>query len=79
MYLHNVSSRAGLPADLLLGSYEERLALGCSQVQLGFRYESRDQRFTIYIMQLSNCSALCLPADQKMYVLLLLVVRGVFF
>uniref|UniRef100_A0A3B4ZCH7 WW and C2 domain containing 1 n=1 Tax=Seriola lalandi dorsalis TaxID=1841481 RepID=A0A3B4ZCH7_SERLL len=60
--------RPGLPADLLLGSYEERLALGCSQVQLGFRYESRDQRFTVYVMQLSNCSALCLPADQKMYV-----------
>ncbi|TKS83304.1 Protein KIBRA WW domain-containing protein 1 [Collichthys lucidus] len=60
--------RPGLPADLLLGSYEERLAPGCSQVQLGFRYESRDQRFTIYVVQLSNCSALCLPADQKVYV-----------
>ncbi|XP_074527725.1 protein KIBRA [Halichoeres trimaculatus] len=60
--------RPGLPADLLLGSYEERLALGCSQVQLGFRFESRDQRFTISVMQLSNCSALCLSADQKMYV-----------
>ncbi|KAL7389860.1 hypothetical protein ABVT39_011192 [Epinephelus coioides] len=60
--------RPGLPADLLLSSYEERLALGCSQVQLGFRYESRDQRFTIYVMQLSNCSTLCLPADQKIYV-----------
>ncbi|XP_040907154.1 protein KIBRA [Toxotes jaculatrix] len=60
--------RPGLPADLLLGSYEERLALGCSQVQLGFRYESRDQRFTIYVTQLSNCSALCSPADQKIYV-----------
>nr|XP_046265711.1 protein KIBRA [Scatophagus argus] len=59
--------RSGLPADLL-SSYDERLVLGCSQVQLGFRYESRDQRFTIYVMQLSNCSALCLPADQKMYV-----------
>uniref|UniRef100_A0AAQ5XAZ4 Protein kibra n=1 Tax=Amphiprion ocellaris TaxID=80972 RepID=A0AAQ5XAZ4_AMPOC len=60
--------RPGLPADLLLGSYEERLASGCSQVQLGFRYESRDQRFTVYVMQLSNCSALCLPTDHKMYV-----------
>ncbi|XP_047463285.1 protein KIBRA [Mugil cephalus] len=60
--------RPGLPADLLLGSCEERLVPGCSQVQLGFRYESRDQRFTVYVMQLSNCSALCLPADQKMYV-----------
>ncbi|XP_067464988.1 protein KIBRA [Thunnus thynnus] len=60
--------KPGLPADLLLGSDEERLVLGCSQVQLGFRYESRDQRFTVYIMQLSNCSALCLPADQKVYV-----------
>uniref|UniRef100_A0A7N9ALZ1 WW and C2 domain containing 1 n=1 Tax=Mastacembelus armatus TaxID=205130 RepID=A0A7N9ALZ1_9TELE len=61
-------SRPGLPADLLLGSDEERLALGCSQVQLSFRYESRDQRFTVYVMQLSNCNALCLPADQKMHV-----------
>lgn len=60
--------RPGLPTDLLLGSYEERLASGCSQVQLGFRYETREQRFTISIMQLSNCSALCLLADQKMYV-----------
>ncbi|XP_068600281.1 protein KIBRA [Brachionichthys hirsutus] len=60
--------RPGLPADLLPGSYEERLALGCSQVQLGFRYEPRDQRFAISILQLSNCSALCLPADRRMYV-----------
>ncbi|XP_034405745.1 protein KIBRA [Cyclopterus lumpus] len=60
--------RPGLPTDLLLSADEERLALCCSQVQLGFRYESRDHRFTIYVMQLSNCSALCLPADQKMYV-----------
>ncbi|KAM8835559.1 protein KIBRA isoform 2-T2 [Synchiropus picturatus] len=59
--------RQGLPADLL-ASYEDRLASGCSQVQLGFRYESRDQRFTIFIMQLTNCGALCLPADQKMYI-----------
>uniref|UniRef100_A0A8C6VVV6 WW and C2 domain containing 1 n=1 Tax=Nothobranchius furzeri TaxID=105023 RepID=A0A8C6VVV6_NOTFU len=68
LFVFIVSSRPGLPADLLLSSYEERLTSGCSQVQLGFRYESRDQRFTVYIMQLSNCSALCLPADQKMYV-----------
>ncbi|KAM3869074.1 protein KIBRA [Diretmus argenteus] len=60
--------RLGLhPAELLLGSYEERSPLGCSQVQLGLRYEPRDQRFTIHVLQLSNCSALCLPADQKMY------------
>uniref|UniRef100_A0A1A7X2B8 WW and C2 domain containing 1 n=2 Tax=Iconisemion striatum TaxID=60296 RepID=A0A1A7X2B8_9TELE len=65
--------RPGLPADLLSSSYQERLASGCSQVQLGFRYESRDQRFTIYIMQLSNCSALCLPADQKMYIRLVVL------
>ncbi|XP_029924732.1 LOW QUALITY PROTEIN: protein KIBRA [Myripristis murdjan] len=58
--------RLGHPAELLLGSYEERVT-GCSQVQLGLRYEPRDQRFTIYVMRLLNCSALCLPADHKMY------------
>uniref|UniRef100_A0A3Q0ST20 WW and C2 domain containing 1 n=1 Tax=Amphilophus citrinellus TaxID=61819 RepID=A0A3Q0ST20_AMPCI len=56
---------SGLPADLLLSSYEDRLAPGCPQVQLGFRYESRDQRFTVYVMQLSNCNVLCLPTGQK--------------
>ncbi|XP_008426659.1 protein KIBRA [Poecilia reticulata] len=60
--------KPGLPTELLLSSYEDRSASGCSQVQLGFRYESRDQRFIVYIMQLSNCSALFLPADQKMHV-----------
>ncbi|XP_058482569.1 protein KIBRA [Solea solea] len=61
-------SRPLLPADLLLSSYANRLAPVCSQVQLGFRYELRDQRFTIYVMQLLNCSALCLPADQHIHV-----------
>ncbi|XP_075878521.1 protein KIBRA isoform X3 [Nelusetta ayraudi] len=60
--------RSGLPADLLLTSYDERLALACPQVQLAFRYESREQRFTVCIVQLFNCGALCLPADQRIYV-----------
>lgn len=55
--------RSGLPSD-----FEDRLALGCPRVQIGLRYESKDQRFTVFITQLSNCSALCLPLDQKMYV-----------
>ncbi|XP_061596583.1 protein KIBRA [Cololabis saira] len=58
--------KPGLPPDL--SSYEEKLSSGCSQVQLGFCYESRDQRFTIYVMQLSNCSTLCLSAEQKIHV-----------
>lgn len=59
-------ARPGLPADLLAGSYEGHVATGCPQVQLGFRHESREKRFTIYVMQLSNCSAPCLQADQKL-------------
>lgn len=60
--------RPGLPADLLLTSYDERLALACPQVHLAFRYESREQRFTVGILQLFNCGTLCLPADQRIYV-----------
>lgn len=63
---HGAPCRSGLPADLLLTSYDERLALACPQVQLAFRYESREQRFTVCIVQLFNCGALCLPADQRM-------------
>lgn len=65
---HGAPCRSGLPADLLLTSYDERLALACPQVQLAFRYESREQRFTVCIVQLFNCGALCLPADQRIYV-----------
>uniref|UniRef100_A0A8C7YSI6 WW and C2 domain containing 1 n=1 Tax=Oryzias sinensis TaxID=183150 RepID=A0A8C7YSI6_9TELE len=60
--------KPGLPAEPFHGSGEDRLAPGCSQVQLGFRYESREQRFSVVVMQLSNCSALCLPAEQKTHV-----------
>ncbi|XP_068186777.1 protein KIBRA [Antennarius striatus] len=72
--VYEPSSRPGLPADLpgscedRLGSYQDRLGSGCSQVQLGFRYESRERRFSVYVMQLSNCSALCLPGDRTTYV-----------
>ncbi|XP_024118146.1 protein KIBRA [Oryzias melastigma] len=60
--------KPGLSAELFHGSEEDRLAPGCSQVQLGFRYESREQRFTVSIMQLLNCSALCLPPEQRTHV-----------
>ncbi|XP_057676606.1 protein KIBRA [Corythoichthys intestinalis] len=60
--------RPGLPFDLLLATDEDRLHLGCPQVQLGFRYEPRDQRFTVSVLRLSNCSSLCLPANQKLHV-----------
>lgn len=70
-------SRPGLPTELLQSSYEDRSASGCSQVQLGFRYESRDQRFIISIIQLSNCNALFMPADQKMYELISAIMNPV--
>lgn len=55
--------RSGVPSEL-----EERLSLGCAQIHIGLRFESKNQRFTVFVLQLSNCSALCLPPDHKMYV-----------
>ncbi|CAL8362329.1 unnamed protein product [Lota lota] len=45
---------------------DEASTLGCAQVQLGLRYQ--DQRFSVAVLQLANCSALCLPEDRHMYV-----------
>uniref|UniRef100_A0A8C7K7A5 WW and C2 domain containing 1 n=1 Tax=Oncorhynchus kisutch TaxID=8019 RepID=A0A8C7K7A5_ONCKI len=60
--------RSVLPAELLLG-YEERGGpLGCAQVRLGLKYEVKDKRFTMFVMQLSNCSVLVLPPDHKIYI-----------
>uniref|UniRef100_A0A4W5PA94 WW and C2 domain containing 1 n=1 Tax=Hucho hucho TaxID=62062 RepID=A0A4W5PA94_9TELE len=55
---------------LLLG-YDERERggpLGCAQVRLGLKYEVKDKRFTVLVMQLSNCSALTLLPNHKMYI-----------
>uniref|UniRef100_A0A8C7K785 WW and C2 domain containing 1 n=1 Tax=Oncorhynchus kisutch TaxID=8019 RepID=A0A8C7K785_ONCKI len=61
-------TRSVLPAELLLG-YEERGGpLGCAQVRLGLKYEVKDKRFTMFVMQLSNCSVLVLPPDHKIYI-----------
>lgn len=45
---------------------DEACPLGCARVQLGLRYQ--DQRFTVTVLQLDNCSALCLPEEHNMYV-----------
>ncbi|XP_056450537.1 protein KIBRA [Gadus chalcogrammus] len=45
---------------------DEASSLGCAQVQLGLRYQ--DQRFSVAVLQLANCSALCLPEDHHMHV-----------
>lgn len=55
--------RSGVPSEL-----EERLSLGCAQIHIGLRFESREQRFTVLVSQLANCSALCLPPGHTMYV-----------
>ncbi|XP_077596590.1 protein KIBRA [Stigmatopora nigra] len=59
--------RPGLPLDLL-ATDEDRLHSSCTQVQIGFRYEPRDQRFTVSVLRMSNCNSLCPPADQKLHV-----------
>ncbi|KAG1969965.1 protein KIBRA [Pimephales promelas] len=55
--------RPGLPVEQLLG-YDDVSA----QIQLGLKYEAKEKRFTVFVMQLSNYSALSLPADQNIYV-----------
>ncbi|KAM9539072.1 protein KIBRA-like [Salvelinus alpinus] len=66
--VYEPSDRPVPPAELLLG-YEERGGpLGCAQVRLGLKYEVKDKRFTVLVMQLSNCSALTLLPNHKMYI-----------
>ncbi|XP_030649348.1 protein KIBRA [Chanos chanos] len=59
--------RHGGPVDLLLG-YEESGSAGCAQVRLGLKYDSKEKRFSVYVMQLANCGTLALPPDQNVYV-----------
>uniref|UniRef100_A0A672QV60 WW and C2 domain containing 1 n=1 Tax=Sinocyclocheilus grahami TaxID=75366 RepID=A0A672QV60_SINGR len=44
------------------------LSASSAQIKLGLKYEAKDKRFTVFVMQLSNYSALSLPANQNIYV-----------
>ncbi|KAM6984624.1 protein KIBRA [Aplochiton taeniatus] len=55
------------PADRPPPPFEERPSPGCAQLRLGLSYQLKDKRFTLFLMQLNHCSALCLPEDQNMY------------
>ncbi|XP_051959934.1 protein KIBRA [Xyrauchen texanus] len=57
----------GLPAEQLL-CYDDGSSSSSAQIKLGLKYEVKEKRFTVFIMQLSNCSALSLPANQNIYV-----------
>uniref|UniRef100_A0AAR2K5R0 Protein kibra n=1 Tax=Pygocentrus nattereri TaxID=42514 RepID=A0AAR2K5R0_PYGNA len=51
----------------LLG-YDEGGSVSCAQIRLGLKYEVKEKRFAVFIVQLTNCSALSLPASQNIYV-----------
>ncbi|KAG9351944.1 hypothetical protein JZ751_023195 [Albula glossodonta] len=64
--------RAGPPVEQLV-NYEEGGTLGSAQVRLGLKYEVKEKRFTVFIMQLSNCSALPLPPDHYVHIRLVVL------
>uniref|UniRef100_A0A8C1USV1 WW and C2 domain containing 1 n=1 Tax=Cyprinus carpio TaxID=7962 RepID=A0A8C1USV1_CYPCA len=47
---------------------EKRYSASSAQIKLGLKYEAKDKRFSVFVMQLSNYSALSLPANQNIYV-----------
>ncbi|XP_016326470.1 protein KIBRA-like [Sinocyclocheilus anshuiensis] len=59
--------RSGLPVEQQLG-YDDGSSASSSQIKLGLKYEAKDKKFTVFVMQLSNYSALSLPANQNIYV-----------
>ncbi|KAI7795815.1 protein KIBRA [Triplophysa rosa] len=59
--------RPGLPAEQLL-SFDDGSSASSAQIKLGLKYEVKEKRFTVLVMQISNCSSLSLPANQNTYV-----------
>uniref|UniRef100_A0A8C2K0Q5 WW and C2 domain containing 1 n=1 Tax=Cyprinus carpio TaxID=7962 RepID=A0A8C2K0Q5_CYPCA len=58
---------SGLPVEQQLG-YDDGSSASSAQIKLGLKYEAKDKRFSVFVMQLSNYSALSLPANQNIYV-----------
>ncbi|KAI5620232.1 protein KIBRA, partial [Silurus asotus] len=61
------ASEKRLPAEQLLGD-EDGGSVSCAQIRLGLKYEAKEKRLAIFIMQLSNCSMFSVPESQNMYV-----------
>ncbi|KAF7697381.1 protein KIBRA [Silurus meridionalis] len=61
------ASEKRLPAEQLLGDEDGGL-VSCAQIRLGLKYEAKEKRLAIFIMQLSNCSMFPVPESQNMYV-----------
>ncbi|KAK2872969.1 hypothetical protein Q8A67_022866 [Cirrhinus molitorella] len=59
--------RSGLPVEQQLG-YDDGSSASSAQIKLSLKYEAKEKRFTVFVMQLSNYSALSLPANQNIYV-----------
>ncbi|XP_076835507.1 protein KIBRA [Brachyhypopomus gauderio] len=59
--------RPGAPGDQPL-PYEEGGVVGCAQLRLGLKYDAKEKRFAVFVMQLTNGGALSAPASQTMYV-----------
>ncbi|XP_053503961.1 protein KIBRA [Ictalurus furcatus] len=59
--------RPGVPAEQMSGDEDGGL-VSCAQIRLGLKYEAKEKRFAIFVMQLTNCSTLSVPASQNMYV-----------
>ncbi|KAK3523693.1 hypothetical protein QTP70_008627 [Hemibagrus guttatus] len=59
--------RPGVPAEQLLGDEDGGL-VSCAQIRLGLKYEAKENRFAIFVMQLTNCSTLSVSASQNMYI-----------
>uniref|UniRef100_W5N3L6 WW and C2 domain containing 1 n=1 Tax=Lepisosteus oculatus TaxID=7918 RepID=W5N3L6_LEPOC len=55
------------PADVVLNS-DEGGSIGTAQIQLGMKYDARERRFAVFVVQLCNASVLPLPLDEKIYV-----------
>ncbi|MBN3320595.1 KIBRA protein, partial [Atractosteus spatula] len=54
-------------ADVVLNS-DEGGSIGTAQIQLGMKYDARERRFAVFVVQLCNASVLPLPLDDKIYV-----------
>ncbi|TRY96157.1 hypothetical protein DNTS_028349, partial [Danionella cerebrum] len=56
-----------VPVEPLLG-LEDGSSGSSAQIKVGLKYEVKEKRFTVFIMQLANCCLLSLPANQNIYV-----------
>ncbi|KAJ1127784.1 hypothetical protein NDU88_006177 [Pleurodeles waltl] len=66
--VYEASVQRPSPSETTLSDVDDTEVIGTAKVQIGMKYDDNNSQFAIFVIQLSNSSALLQEQDQKVYI-----------